>query len=304
MMKHDRSGRNATEFLEDVSLNRIWAYLDYAIENAACLGREKPSERHTKRHRQAWLDAKVEEGFTDSESDSEDSDFDGNPFGIIQPKKEGGTGSVIPTIFVPSFGPSDPAIRFRARQGPMVYYRERFIYGSDRTEVLSYAGGACLSNDSTGAQAGWAFVFGPDGEARTVTGRLEEHGPFGDKFPATSSRAELRAVIAALRFGGWVEDGFQTLVIATDSDYTVKGATELVGKWMQNDWKTSKKQAVKNKDLWQLLLGDVEILSRDGLAVQFWHIRKKQNLADEAAQKAASSEPQEHFDDILSVGGI
>ncbi|KAI1075525.1 hypothetical protein F5B20DRAFT_585121 [Whalleya microplaca] len=50
-----RKGRTATELLDDLSVNRIWGYLDYAVENAAYLGpwSERPSEQHTRENREA-----------------------------------------------------------------------------------------------------------------------------------------------------------------------------------------------------------------------------------------------------------
>ena len=38
--------------------------------------------------------------------------------------------------------------------------------------------------------------------------------------------------------------------IYTDSKYVKLGITEWIHKWKQNNWQTSKKEPVKNKDLW------------------------------------------------------
>jgi ribonuclease HI len=38
--------------------------------------------------------------------------------------------------------------------------------------------------------------------------------------------------------------------IFTDSKYVKNGITEWVNTWILNNWKTSKKEDVKNKDLW------------------------------------------------------
>ena len=38
--------------------------------------------------------------------------------------------------------------------------------------------------------------------------------------------------------------------IYTDSKYVKLGITEWIYKWEKNNWKTSKKEDVKNKDLW------------------------------------------------------
>ncbi|KAI0895717.1 hypothetical protein F4806DRAFT_467700 [Annulohypoxylon nitens] len=53
--KKARKGRTATELLHDLGINRIWGYLDYAVENASYLGpwSERPSEQHTRENREA-----------------------------------------------------------------------------------------------------------------------------------------------------------------------------------------------------------------------------------------------------------
>ena len=38
--------------------------------------------------------------------------------------------------------------------------------------------------------------------------------------------------------------------IYTDSQYVKNGITEWINTWLANNWKTSKKEDVKNKDLW------------------------------------------------------
>ncbi|KAI1429068.1 hypothetical protein F5Y12DRAFT_729456 [Xylaria sp. FL1777] len=65
MMKDDkiRKHRTAAELLADISLNRIWGYLDYAVDNASYLGpwSERPSERYTRENRGSWARAVAEE---------------------------------------------------------------------------------------------------------------------------------------------------------------------------------------------------------------------------------------------------
>ncbi|KAH7155783.1 hypothetical protein B0J13DRAFT_469917 [Dactylonectria estremocensis] len=70
--KEAGSRRTAEELLADVSVNRIWGYLDYAVENASYLGpwSERPSERHTRENRESWARAMEEEG------ESDDGEFD------------------------------------------------------------------------------------------------------------------------------------------------------------------------------------------------------------------------------------
>ncbi|KAK4069517.1 uncharacterized protein Triagg1_6941 [Trichoderma aggressivum f. europaeum] len=64
--------RTAEELLEDVSVNRIWGYLDYAAENACYLGpwSERPSEQYTKASKESW--ARAEEEDDEEWSDDEE----------------------------------------------------------------------------------------------------------------------------------------------------------------------------------------------------------------------------------------
>lgn len=155
--------------------------------------------------------------------------------------------------------------------------------------------GACLNNGQPNPRAGWAFFQGEklSGEPLVVSDRLENRGPWGDEGSQTSNRAELRAVLAALRFRVWDGEGFRTVVVATDSSYVVDGATQWVRNWVTNRWRTKGARGsggadVKNKDLWEMLLGECERAHRVGLAIQFWKIPREWNtLADEGAKKAA-----------------
>lgn len=74
--KSSRKGRTATELLADISVNRIWGYLDWAAENATYLGpwSERPSEQHTKENREAFERAVKEDEETGAAYDDTDDD--------------------------------------------------------------------------------------------------------------------------------------------------------------------------------------------------------------------------------------
>lgn len=230
-------------------------------------------------------------------------------FGMVEPEKRRGTGLIVPTKFAPpnerhrGFPNLMPAVVFGPRPGPVNTFRERFISYEQPRSVLFYADGACLDNGQPNARAGWAFFFGPEEEARVVSGRLERQGPFGDVSDQTSNRAELRAAIAGLRCCPWVQDGFNQIVVASDSEYLVEGATAWVRKWTANGWRTSGGQAVKNRDLWEILLGEVERYHDVGVKVEFWRIARQWNEVPDRWAKRAAEEPEvEEFVDIMVPG--
>ncbi|KAJ9145311.1 Ribonuclease H [Pleurostoma richardsiae] len=184
----------------------------------------------------------------------------------------------------------------------------RFLYRTDQRKVLVYADGACAHNGQLEPRAGWAVVCGrPELDEKincyVVSGRLENKGPFGNEAVATSNRAELRAAIAALRLCDWRGEGYDAIVIATDSSYVVDGATGWAKSWVRNGWKTRTGRDVQNKDLWDLLLGEVERWNDQGLRIELWKIPRELNGdADAAAKQAAVNKMAENEFRDITIG--
>lgn len=222
--------------------------------------------------------------------------------GIDTQKLRAGTGRVLFTKFTPPNDTVSPSSLFTpgmaVKATPVT---TRFINRSDPTQLLIYTDGACLDNGRANPRAGCAFVYRPSVPPVVVgydSFRLETEGPTGEQHTQTSNRAELRAVIGALRFRHWKGEGFDSLVIATDSEYVVEGATNWVRGWLRRGWKTSVGAPVKNKDLWEALLGEAERWSDIGLDVKFWRIPRELNtLADQRAKEAATGDDVKDYSD-------
>ena len=97
-----------------------------------------------------------------------------------------------------------------------------------------YTDGSCLTNPGNG---GWAAIIKNDGNVKKISGSEKE---------TTNNRMELLAPINALK----EIDSNTQVIIFTDSQYVKLGITEWINKWINNNWQTSKKEDVKNKDLW------------------------------------------------------
>lgn len=236
-------------------------------------------------------------------------------FGLEEPEKRLGTGRILATEFlVPTLpdhiedlknrrGFTAPEDVFIPRPGFHVHYMERLTNRYDPLSIVLLTAGACTHNDQAGAKAAWAFQFGPEPEMRLCARRLEEIGPFGHRAQQNSKRAELRAVIAAIRCRPWADDGYQTVVIATTSEYVVKGATSWIRKWIENGWKTIGGYPIQNQDLWELLLGEFERFHEARLKFKFWNIsREAIALVDDAARKACQEGDVPNFSDQMMPG--
>ncbi|KAH7304688.1 hypothetical protein B0I35DRAFT_444750 [Stachybotrys elegans] len=206
------------------------------------------------------------------------------------------TGSALPTRFSPPSPTSSPIQLFPATScdaTPAGLGRAtRFICVNDKEHALVYVDGACMDNGQQNSQAGWAAVRGPpEGSGgnrdHKVSGRLEDH----ESLKATSNRAELYAALSALRLFNWSSEGFTRLVITTDSSYVVDGATGWVKSWLRNGWTKTSGGDVKNKDLWEQFLGEIEWSKNSGLSVQLWNIPRELNSEADTAAKAAARSP-------------
>jgi ribonuclease HI len=134
------------------------------------------------------------------------------------------------------------------------------------TELKIYTDGGCSGNPGPG---GWAYVIthasesiaGYDsGEVNGDRAQTTPPGPvkiiaekWGAEKDTTNNRMELGAVIAALEALPSLALSPGKIAIYTDSQYVQKGITQWIRAWKQNNWLTSGKQPVKNKDLWQRL---------------------------------------------------
>ncbi|KAI0199096.1 hypothetical protein F4808DRAFT_433337 [Astrocystis sublimbata] len=206
----------------------------------------------------------------------------------VTSERRRGTGKAFPSKFSAPATDTRPDDLFPpSRIGQNQVYH--FVHRSNKKKALAYADGACSDNGQQNPEAAWGVILRPpkgdNSRPCVISGRLELEGPFGDESVATSNRAELRAAIAVLRRNDWRYDGFTCVVIATDSSYLVDGATGWVRNWFRNGWKTRNGSPVKNQDLWELFLGEVEKCKETGLEVEIWKIPREMNgFADEVAK--------------------
>ena len=100
--------------------------------------------------------------------------------------------------------------------------------------IKIYTDGSCLNNPGNG---GWAAIININGVIKKISGSVKD---------TTNNKMELMAPIKALQ----EIKGNEQIEVYTDSQYVRLGITDWVHKWIKNNWQTSKKESVKNKELW------------------------------------------------------
>ena len=135
-------------------------------------------------------------------------------------------------------------------------------------KIQIYTDGACSGNPGIG---GWGAILIYNNTKKEI---------FDGDANTTNNKMELTAVIKSLES---LKEECE-IDLYTDSKYVKNGITEWIYSWKKNDWKNSKREEVKNKDLWQKL----DELSKIHKINWFWvkghEDNELNNRADELAR--------------------
>ena len=118
-----------------------------------------------------------------------------------------------------------------------IEFDEFFNTVADGETIDVYTDGSCLGNPGPG---GWGAVFIYQ-QTRTSISGAEKN--------TTNNRMELMAAIMALQA---VKKNVK-LIMHTDSTYVKNGITNWIENWIKNNWISTAKKPVKNKELWEAL---------------------------------------------------
>ena len=138
-------------------------------------------------------------------------------------------------------------------------------------KVIIYTDGACSGNPGPG---GWAAVLMYKENKKEISGAIKN---------TTNNIMELTAVVEALKtlkFPCKVD-------LYSDSSYVINAfEKKWIFGWMKNNWKTSSKEPVKNKEIWQELydltkVHKVNFIKVKGHSDNIWN-----NRCDELAREA------------------
>lgn len=144
-----------------------------------------------------------------------------------------------------------------------------------RKTVAIFTDGSCLGNPGPG---GYGAVLKYKQHLKELSGGFSL---------TTNNRMELMAAIVALE--SLTEDC--NVVLTTDSQYVRLGITQWLKNWQRNNWRTSQKEPVKNKDLWQRLAAASQRHQIDWRWVKGHAGHPENERCDELARVAASDKP-------------
>jgi ribonuclease HI len=106
---------------------------------------------------------------------------------------------------------------------------------TNTTQAIIFTDGACLGNPGPG---GYAAVVTIAGQEQIIVGRD----------PATTNnKMEMTAAIKALE----AVPHSTPVIIHSDSQYVIKGATQWLRGWKAKGWRKADGKPVMNQDLWQ-----------------------------------------------------
>ena len=106
-----------------------------------------------------------------------------------------------------------------------------------------FCDGACSGNGTPRAIAGWAWAYWPG----HVTGSPARHGSGRVVGAATNQRAELMALLEALR--AWNAANGGPVVVMTDSMYAINCTSKWGPAWARKGWRRDSGEPLQNLDL-------------------------------------------------------
>lgn len=146
-------------------------------------------------------------------------------------------------------------------------------------KLIIYTDGACSGNQSSTNIGGWGAILMYRGHEKEI---------FGGTKNTTNNIMEMTAIIEALKT---VNNKDLETEICSDSAYIVNCINQKwFVNWRINGWKNSKKQSVKNKELWIEMLKLLESFVKIKLIKVKGHAGIEYNeKADELANKGIES---------------
>lgn len=148
------------------------------------------------------------------------------------------------------------------------------------SELHIWTDGSCLNNGKDNAMSGIGIFYGAN-DTRNVSSRLPV-----DKH--TNNRAELCAILYTL----CTNLGSQSIVIHTDSRYSIDCIVQYSPRWKKNRWRKSSGDQVEWSEIISSIVELIESRNKKGGSTEFIHVRghshdTNNDAADNLARMAA-----------------
>lgn len=146
------------------------------------------------------------------------------------------------------------------------------------SKIHVWTDGSCLNNGKDDAMCGIGIFYNAD-SSNNISSRL----PPG-KY--TNNRAELCAILYVL----CTNLGKQSLVIHTDSRYSIDCITQYSIKWKRNKWRKSSGEPVEWSNIIEHIISLIETRNKKGSTTEFIHVRgHSKDVNNDAADNLARS---------------
>lgn len=145
-------------------------------------------------------------------------------------------------------------------------------------KIYLYCDGGCRGNQERINIGGWGALL----QYKNFEKEL-----YGGARNTTNNIMELTSVIEGLKA---IKNKKIPVEVVMDSQYVIKGINEWINDWIKNNWKTSQKKPVENKELWLELLN----LKKQFADIEFKQVRGHSGhpgneRADKLANKAMNA---------------
>ena len=106
--------------------------------------------------------------------------------------------------------------------------------------ITVFTDGSCFNNGRKGAKAGIGIYFGED-DNRNISERINGK--------QTNNTAELTAIITVFKILKDDIDMNKSIIIYSDSEYSINSLTKWAHQWEKNDWKKHNNKQIQNIEL-------------------------------------------------------
>lgn len=138
-----------------------------------------------------------------------------------------------------------------------LYIEPKLEISEEKEIEYVFTDGSCINNGKINSFGGYGVYFG-ENDKRNISKRFSS----GEK--VTNNKAELKAILECLK----ILKKNKSYIIVTDSMYSIKCLTVWNKNWIKNNWKTSTRKDVKNKEIIKAILKNMESKN-----IKFKHVK-------------------------------